>query len=347
MGKNRSKKLKVPLLLVFLAAILFAFFEAEEKSTVTPIEGEIGFYATEGGKDLRTLYLQAIQGAKKSITLSTFSFNDPQLIRAINEKAESGVAVTVIFDAGASPDLPRYLGKKVVYVKRKGPGLTHLKLMVVDHTLTFVGSSNLTTASLKYYGNLVNTFTDPTFAVWIEKNLLTMTRKGKGDFGGVFKSSLGQFYWMPKASGAEEEILRLMIGAKRSIKAALFTWTRMDFVDALLEAKKRGVAVEVVLDRRTALGVGRAVLQRLFDGNVPLRLSQSNEMLHYKMMVVDESILVNGSANWTKSAFTKNDDCFMIMSDLQEPQKQFLRSLWKVILAEGGSPLTDEDMRRL
>ena len=47
--------------------------------------------------------------------------------------------------------------------------------------------------------------------------------------------------------------------------------------------------------------------------------------------MVDEKILVNGSANWTRSAFSRNGDCFLILHDLDDEQRKKMKKLWHVI----------------
>ncbi len=52
------------------------------------------------------------------------------------------------------------------------------------------------------------------------------------------------------------------------------------------------------------------------------------------MLTVDKEILVNGSANWTSAAFSKNDDCFVILHDLNDAQKNVIEELWKLARRE-------------
>ena len=43
------------------------------------------------------------------------------------------------------------------------------------------------------------------------------------------------------------------------------------------------------------------------------------------------NILEIGSANWTKAAFKQNDDCFLIIHDLADEQRQSMQKLWRTI----------------
>jgi len=41
-----------------------------------------------------------------------------------------------------------------------------------------------------------------------------------------------------------------------------------------------------------------------------------------------------GSANWTKTAFTKNEDFLFALSSLTKDQKKYLDNLWKILKIE-------------
>ena len=68
-------------------------------------------------------------------------------------------------------------------------------------------------------------------------------------------------------------------------------------------------------------------------------LSQGRELLHHKWAIFDDELLVIGSANWTKAAFSKNHDFLLFLSSLGEKQINYLTELWEVIKAESISSI--------
>ncbi len=114
----------------------------------------------------------------------------------------------------------------------------------------------------------------------------------------------------------------------------MFTFTRQDFAQAIIQAAKRGVKTEVVIDHQSAKGASAKVVALLQKAGVSVSLSQGSALLHHKFLYIDGKVLENGSANWTKAAFTQNDDCFLILHELNDSQKQQMEKLWKVIKAE-------------
>jgi phosphatidylserine/phosphatidylglycerophosphate/cardiolipin synthase-like enzyme len=111
----------------------------------------------------------------------------------------------------------------------------------------------------------------------------------------------------------------------------MFTWTHQGLANEVIKAKQRGIDVQVVVDSSSAVGASKKVVSILKRHAVPTTLSRGNALLHHKFMYVDGHTLVHGSANWTLSAFAKNDDCFLIMHPLTSGQKQFMDRLWSRI----------------
>ena len=109
----------------------------------------------------------------------------------------------------------------------------------------------------------------------------------------------------------------------------MYTWTRYDLANDVISAKRRGVEVEVKLDRQMAGGASLPVYELLIKNGVTVSLNSGPELLHYKMAWIDEEVLINGSANWTKNAFTVNDDVFMLIYPLTSEQNKKLWRLWK------------------
>ena len=120
-------------------------------------------------------------------------------------------------------------------------------------------------------------------------------------------------------------------GARHSIRVALFTLTHPNLVDELIIAHRRGVDVTLVLDLHSALGASAESVAALKHAGISVRLSKGVQLFHHKFALIDDRILVTGSANWTKAAFTKNSDCLIALHNLVPEQKAFMSYLWKRI----------------
>lgn len=292
-------------------------------------------YSNQTDENLTTLYVQTIQSAKKSITFLIYALTDKTIIKALKAKEEAGVAIHLVCDADATPSLAQHFPRSKV-VRRKGTGLMHQKILVIDEMLILLGSANMTSDSLTKHGNLVIGLSHPPLASLIASRAKEMRSTGKIAPIEQLQTSCAdqpiELYILPKNRNAEARVRSLLATAKKTIRVAMFTWTRQDFTQELIHAAKRGVKVEAIVDRQSAKGTSAAIVKTLYEAGIAVKLSSSTtSLLHHKFAYIDESILINGSANWTLSAFSRNDDCFMIIYDLNQSQREKMGTLWNFL----------------
>lgn len=298
----------------------------------------IEFYSIQMRDDLQLTFSEAIKSAKSSVVLLIYSLTDRKIIQALRKKSEEGVSVQVICDEKASRTAPRKLGPKVRTTLRKSRGLMHQKILVIDGINTWIGSANMTPTSLKLHDNLVIGLHSRDFAKQIEKKVHHMTTTGRIYDIPASTCSVGnqrvEVWFFPDNTNGVDKLTQLIQGAEKSIKVAMFTWTRHDLAQAIIKARERGVDTHVVIDRNSANGVSKKVVNFLTTHGIHVQCNAGASLLHHKLLIIDDNTLVNGSANWTKAAFTVNDDCFMILHDLNDRQRRYLRQLWSVMIAE-------------
>ncbi len=331
---NRYFKLNAGTAALAMIFLLVVLFIAEKFHEFTiPKDGEpIVLYTNQNGGDLRFLYEDAINRAEKSILMMIYALNDQKIINALNYKADRGIPVTLIGDIEASAKAENRLSSKINYVKRDTDGIMHLKILVIDDKETWIGSANMTGESLRMHGNLVAVIASPSVAEVVKQKANSMINRtyfsGNSRHDFIVGGQKLELWFTPDETYGPKRIMDLIRDAKKQLQIAMFTWTRFDFAREVANAHRRGVTAEVILDRNSAQGAGQEVTDILLTANVPVFLSQGNALLHYKMMYIDENTLVNGSANWTRSAFYRNDDCFFILYDLNQNQKDVINQVW-------------------
>lgn len=109
--------------------------------------------------------------------------------------------------------------------------------------------------------------------------------------------------------------------AKHSIQVMMFEMGYYDqhpntpsnlLIKELIEARKRGVKVEVILEVRE--GEDRTTKRNrhtgkiLSEGGVEIIYDSLSKTTHAKLMVVDSQLTLLGSANWTFYALTNNNE---------------------------------------
>lgn len=356
MKKTRTKNRLMSKLFLVIAAVLITFggvWAAEAAVAVQlPESGqEAQFYSTQCHDDLTRTYSQAIGSAKESVLMIIYSLNDNAIIAALKKKAEEGVPVKVIYDKEANSKVAQKLGQKVTLVPIEGKGLMHQKIVVIDNHQVWVGTANMTNYSLRIHGNLVIGVDSPDLAAYLTQYADTILAPGlnKHVEHKTFSAGgqQGEMWLLPDNKAAIEQLLTLIDSAQKTVKVAMFTWTRQDLAQAILRARLRGVTVSTAFDHNSSRtgGSSHKIAQMLFNKGIPVIVNNNEGLLHYKTMIIDDKILVNGSANWTKAAFTQNRDCFMILYDLTPPQQKKLETLWKAIQAES-KPLAPRSRSR-
>lgn len=338
------KKIFLTILIALMAWIFYQlgdhYLEHSQTTKIPASNTPFEIYSNQTQDDLTHLYQHAIENARESITLVIYALTDPQIIQALQTKSESGVPVYIVYDAQASSDISHRIPRATI-VKRAGKGLMHQKILIVDNKEIWLGSANLTTSSLNLHNNLVMSIENPSLAEALTKRAKSMDEVGENSLLLHRETSAGnqnlELWVLPDDPQSAQRIIDLFRSAEKTIKVAMFTWTRTDFAEELIAAAKRGVQVEVVIDRYSGKGASSKIVRLLEQNNVTIRLSSANKLMHHKFAYIDDIILVNGSTNWTYSAFDENDDYFIVMYPLTNEQQMKMNRIWSLILKDSES----------
>lgn len=114
----------------------------------------------------------------------------------------------------------------------------------------------------------------------------------------------------------DDRLLDLIDQTKHSFDLAIFTFTDTAFMNALLRAQRRGVAVRIITDRLMALTLlQHYILNKLKKAGIPIKKRRHAGFMHLKLSISDSKTATVASANLTKSAQKKNDEIFMQFND--------------------------------
>ncbi|MEI6127711.1 MAG: phospholipase D-like domain-containing protein [Pseudomonadota bacterium] len=117
-------------------------------------------------------------------------------------------------------------------------------------------------------------------------------------------------------------VKRLIDSAKKTVQIMMFEAAYYkqhaaspsnQLIQALMDARKRGVKVEAVLEAGDKKD-DRVTMNNLLTGGllkksgIDVTLDPANSTTHTKLLIIDESLVVLGSTNWTYSALTKNHE---------------------------------------
>ena len=142
----------------------------------------------------------------------------------------------------------------------------------------------------------------------------------------------------PSGSG-ESLVLRSIGSARSSVRLAAYSFTAAPVVRALIDAKKRGVDVAVVVDQKANLtddrsGKAAAALNLLVNAGIPTRTVSSYPIQHSKYAVFDGVTVQTGSYNYSAAAARYNSENVLVISNNPELARQYLEN-WQQLYKQG------------
>lgn len=107
--------------------------------------------------------------------------------------------------------------------------------------------------------------------------------------------------------------------AQSEILVHAYTFTHRRIAQALVSAKRRGVAVTVLADREQARAMPQNVLPQLVAGGVDVWLDGNFQAAHNKVIVIDAELAhattITGSYNFTIAAQRSNAENVVVLRD--------------------------------
>jgi phosphatidylserine/phosphatidylglycerophosphate/cardiolipin synthase-like enzyme len=124
-------------------------------------------------------------------------------------------------------------------------------------------------------------------------------------------SSGARAYHSPKG-GCTDAIIREIKKARREILMLAYSFTAKPVAEALLEAKGRGVHIEILLDRSNEQETCTELSFMIEQGLVP-QIDAQHAMAHNKVILIDGRTLITGSFDFTAQAEAENAENVLIL----------------------------------
>ncbi len=279
-----------------------------------------------GGVDLHLVDL--IDRAQKRVDVAAYQLNLPTVTDALLRAHRRGVQVRLVTDG-------EYEGEEMVArlrragvpvtVRPKDGGIMHNKFVVADETWVWTGSWNLTESCTYRNNNNAVLIASPHLA---ENYATEFEELFNGRFGPtspkntpyptlvveVPEKSLQvpiEVYFAPEDKAASH-LIPLLVGARQRVRFMAFAFTSADIADTLIGLARRGVYVEGVVEGRSA-EAEYSQYDRLREAGIPVWRDGNPYLLHHKVFIVDEEIVVLGSYNFTGRAEKDNDENLLII----------------------------------
>jgi len=268
----------------------------------------------------------AIDAARLSVDAAAYSLDLWSVRDALLRAQRRGVVVRMVMESD-NLDVPEARDVQDAGIPVAGDrrqGLMHDKFVVIDRAEVWLGSLNYTVGGAYRDDNNLVRIRSAEFAenytVEFEEMFLD-DRFGDESPANTPHPRLTidgtrvEVYFSPD-DGAAERVISLVEGAGRNVYFMAFSFTSDDIGQAVREAglfyPVAGVmdAGQVETNEGTEYGL-------FLDNGLDVRLDGNEGLMHHKVIIIDQEIVIFGSYNFTASAETRNDENLVIIFDAE------------------------------
>ncbi len=196
----------------------------------------------------------------------------------------------------------------------------NIKKIICENNLSDIQINNLQ----KKVFEIIKNNTAPTKAYmidWAEKTIKTLQASSQANT----KTNL---YFSP-GTDCLNAIIKQLNSAKKKVDICVFTISDNRITGSIVDCEIRGVKVKVLSDNDKLFDKGSDI-DYLVRKGVEVRVDKTSAHMHHKFAVIDDSIAITGSYNWTRSAEKYNHENIIVTNDktiVKSYSKEF-KKLW-------------------
>jgi cardiolipin synthase len=263
----------------------------------------------------------AIRSARQSIWVETYILTHTDVITALEDAANRGVDVRVLLEphpVGSSATNVQQVMEKLkladVHVKATNPAfqLTHAKTLLIDAATLWLMTGNLSKAALGGNASTANReyLLEDTNAQDVQETAQVFTADWNRTIPTLSDANL-----LVSPINARVKLLALITSARRSLSIENEEMQDQQMEDALIQAARHGVRVQVILpysgggQDANAPGVAR-----LRAAGVSVHFERQFYM-HAKLMIVDSMLAYVGSENFSTASLDLNRELGLIVAN--------------------------------
>lgn len=131
--------------------------------------------------------------------------------------------------------------------------------------------------------------------------------------GGKFYNTPYQVCFTP-GSDCTANIIDTIANAQHSILVQAYSFTSAPIAKAIMDAKKRGIDIRVILDK-SQVKARYSSAKLLENAGISTWIDSRVAIAHNKVMIIDDRVVITGSFNFTKAAQYKNAENSLIIYD--------------------------------
>ncbi len=328
-------------LIIFLAFVLFCLNTAAVLAD--PIEVYFNDpYDNPKDRTIQNMILKDIKGAKSTIDLATYNYTDTKTAQALIDAVHRGVKVRMVIDEDN-------YNKKVVdqlhdggvrIISARSSGLMHAKYIIIDGKIVISGSANMTLASFSDDNNFMirmespeaaKIFTDEFEEMYLDLIFGEQSPKTKPASPVKLSDGTTVYIRFSPDDGIDDMIESLIQAANDSVYMLAYSFASRDISERLQAADRDGLDVIVICEDGKAYTDGGGQCGPLAEKGVAVYVDgYPNKLMHEKAIILDNSVVIAGSYNFTRSADKRNDEQVLVIQS-REIANEFLAEFDKIL----------------
>lgn len=281
----------------------------------------------------------AIDAAKVSVDAAIHDLNLWSIRDALLDAARRGVDVRLVMETDnldSRSEMQELAQAGIPFVEDASDGRMHNKFVVIDGVELWTGSMNFTTTgAYRNRNNLLRIESEALAAQYtaeFEEMFLTDTFGEDSPAGHAFLTTIVghsvEVYFSPDDS-TMDRLLELVNGADSSIYFMAFSFTQDELAEALLAAAARGVEVRGIFEDSQVESNTGGEFSFLLENGLDVRRDGQPGSMHHKVFIIDQSIVLAGSYNFSRNAEERNDENTLIIAS-NAMTRAFTAEFWEV-----------------
>jgi phosphatidylserine/phosphatidylglycerophosphate/cardiolipin synthase-like enzyme len=281
----------------------------------------------------------AIDSARLTVDVAIYSLSLNSVRDALIRAHKRGVQVRMVMESdnldSTDPQKLKAAGIPILGDRREG--LMHDKFMVIDNSEVWLGSMNFTDSGAYTDNNNLMRIHSTEMAENYTKEFEEMFVDDK--FGPdvvaetphprvIIDGTPIDVYFSPD-DHVQDSFVELIENAQESINFMAFSFTSDPIGDAVSASTEQDVIVSGVMESDQVKSNIGTEFDRFSQAGLDVLLDGNKGLMHHKVMIVDESIVIFGSYNFTASAETKNDETLIVIYN-EEIAAQFMDEFQRV-----------------
>jgi len=137
-----------------------------------------------------------------------------------------------------------------------------------------------------------------------------------------------EIHFSPKG-GCADTIVYWIGRANQSVHVLMYVFTLQNVAEALISAHDRGIEVKIVFDKSQGSSYSQYVI--LKAAGIEVRNDTNPDgIMHNKVAIIDNRIVITGSFNWTNSAENSNNENLIVIRsvDVASRYESEFQKIW-------------------